>query len=176
MGVQEPVGPPPPAGFKEYKNNAASAGILSMIQQIIDDAKAMETEAVQNEEDAQVAYETFVKETNASIESKGKEIVNKSETKAKAEGDLVDTKQSKEATLVELGQLSQYNAELHQSCDFLIKNFDLRQTARRRSGSFEASEGHFVWSQVRTIFANRLVSLKLHVFCGTRGTSHIVHV
>lgn len=90
----------------------------------------METEAIQNEEDAQVAYETFVKETNASIESKGKDIVNKSEAKAKAEGDLVDTKQSKEATLVELEQLSNYNAELHQNCDFLLKNFELRQSSR----------------------------------------------
>merc|ERR1711878_180527 len=32
---QEPVGPPPPAGFDEYKNNAASGGVVSMIQQII---------------------------------------------------------------------------------------------------------------------------------------------
>merc|ERR1712217_373540 len=39
---QEPVGPPPPPGFEEYKNNAASGGVVSMIQQIISDAKAME--------------------------------------------------------------------------------------------------------------------------------------
>merc|ERR1719475_23178 len=39
---QEPAGPPPPPGFKEYKKNAASGGIMGMIQQIINDAKAME--------------------------------------------------------------------------------------------------------------------------------------
>ena len=38
-----------------------------MIQQIIDDAKAMETEAIQNEKDAEVAYETFVKETTGKL-------------------------------------------------------------------------------------------------------------
>merc|ERR1719321_2333032 len=38
---QEPAGPPPPPGFKEYKNNAASGGVMGMIQQIINDAKAM---------------------------------------------------------------------------------------------------------------------------------------
>merc|ERR1712061_289974 len=27
---QEPVGPPPPAGFEAYKNNAASGGVVSM--------------------------------------------------------------------------------------------------------------------------------------------------
>ena len=68
-----------------------------MIQQIIDDAKAMEAEAIRDEEDAQKAYEEFVKETNASIEEKSKDIVNKSETKAKTEADLVETKESKEA-------------------------------------------------------------------------------
>merc|ERR1712003_96581 len=128
--LQEPAGPPPPAGFEEYKKNQASGGVMGMMQQIIDDAKAMEAEAIRDEEDAQKAYEDFVKETNASIEAKSKDIVNKSETKAKAESELVETKEAKEATMLELEQLSNYNAELHQSCDFVLKNFDVRQTAR----------------------------------------------
>merc|ERR1712129_572589 len=127
---QEPAGPPPPPGFEEYKKNAASGGVTDMIQQIISDAKAMEAEAIRSEEDAQKAYEDFVKETNASIEAKSKEIVNKSELKAKAESELVETKEAKEAVMLELEQLSNYNAELHQSCDFVMKNFDIRQTAR----------------------------------------------
>merc|ERR1719203_425017 len=101
-----------------------------MIEQIITDAKAMESEAIRSEEDSQKAYEDFVKETNNSIEAKSKDIVNKSEEKAKAESDLVEAKESKEAVMLELEQLSNYNAELHQSCDFVMKNFDLRQTAR----------------------------------------------
>jgi hypothetical protein len=127
---QEPAGPPPPPGFEAYKKNAASGGVMDMISQIISDAKAMEAEAIRSEEDAQKAYEDFVKETNASIETKSKEIVNKSEEKSKAEIDLVETKESKEAVMLELEQLSNYNAELHQSCDFVLKNFDVRQTAR----------------------------------------------
>merc|ERR1719502_2145110 len=103
---------------------------MSMIQQIINDAKAMEAETIRSEEDAQKAYEDFVKDTNASIEAKSKDIVDKSEIKAKKEADLVTTKDSKEATMLELEQLSNYNAQLHQSCDFVMKNFELRQTAR----------------------------------------------
>merc|ERR1712085_145677 len=76
---QEPVGPPPPPGFEKYENNAASGCVMSMIEQIINDAKAMEAEAIRSEEDAQKAYEDFVKETNASIEAESKDIVNKSE-------------------------------------------------------------------------------------------------
>merc|ERR1712241_904590 len=90
----------------------------------------MEAEAIRSEEDAQKAYEDFVKEANNSIEAKSRDIVNKSELKAKAETDLVETKKAKEAVLLELEQLSNYNAELHQSCDFVMKNFDIRQTAR----------------------------------------------
>merc|ERR1740123_1717844 len=101
-----------------------------MIEEIINDAKAMEAEAIRSEEDAQKAYEDFVKETNASIEAKSKEIVNKSEEKAKTEAELVETKEAKEAVMLELEQLSNYNAELHQSCDFVMKNFDVRQTDR----------------------------------------------
>jgi len=127
---QEPAGPPPPPGFKEYKKNAAAGGVMGMIQQIINDAKAMEAEAIRSEEDAQKAYEDFVKETNNSIEEKTKAIINKSEEKAKAETDLTQANEDKEAVLLELEQLSNYNAELHQSCDFVMKNFEIRQTAR----------------------------------------------
>jgi len=126
----QPAGPPPPPGFEAYKKNAAAGGVMGMIQQIINDAKAMEAEAIRSEEDAQKAYEDFVKDTNASIEEKSKDIVNKSETKAKAEADLVEAKENKEAVMLELEQLSNYKAELHSSCDFVMKNFDIRQTAR----------------------------------------------
>merc|ERR1711920_406628 len=127
---QEPAGPPPPPGFKEYKKNAAAGGVMGMIQQIINDAKATEAEAIRAEEDAQKAYEDFVKETNASIEAKTKAIINKSEEKAKAETDLTQAQEDKESVLLELEQLSNYNAELHQSCDFVMKNFEIRQTGR----------------------------------------------
>merc|ERR1719392_625635 len=130
LQTQQPAGPPPPPGFEAYKKNAAAPGVMGMIQQIINDAKAMEAETIRSEEDAQKAYEDFVKETNASIEAKSKDIVNKSETKAKAEDDLVEAKKEKESVMVELEQLANYNAELHSSCDFIMKNFDLRQTAR----------------------------------------------
>merc|ERR1719217_2006572 len=128
--TEQPAGPPPPPGFEAYKKNAAAPGVMGMIQQIINDAKAMEAETIRSEEDAQKAYEDFVKDTNASIEAKSKDIVNKSESKAKAEEDLVDAQKAKEAVMLELEQLASYKAELHSSCDFVMKNFEIRQTAR----------------------------------------------
>jgi len=130
LQTQQPAGPPPPPGFEAYKKNAAAGGVMGMIQQIINDAKAMEAETIRSEEDAQKAYEDFVKDTNGSIEAKSKDIVNKSESKAKAEADLVEAKENKEAVMLELEQLANYKAELHSSCDFVMKNFEIRQTAR----------------------------------------------
>merc|ERR1719382_1901149 len=128
---QEPVGPPPPPpGFKEYKNHAASGGVMSMITQIIEDAKAMEKEAVDAEQESQAAYTSFVESTNASIDTKARAITTKAAEKAKTEGELVKSKEILEEIVTELEQLSNYNAELHKSCDFVMKNFDLRQTAR----------------------------------------------
>jgi len=127
---QESAGPPPPPGFDSYKKNAAAGGVMGMIQQIINDAKAMEAEGIRGEEDSQKAYEAFVQDTNGSVEEKNKDIVHKSKTKAKAEGSLVQAKDDKEDALLELEQLGNYKAELHGSCDFIVKNFEIRQSAR----------------------------------------------
>ena len=67
------------------------------------------------------AYEDFVKDTNGSIEAKSKDIVNKSESKAKAEADLVEAKENKESVMLELEQLANTKAELHSSCDSKIQ-------------------------------------------------------
>jgi len=126
--VQDGQAPPP--GFKEYKKNENAGGVIGMITTIINDAKTMEAEVIRAEEDAQKAYEDFVKDSNASIQEKTKSQVNKVEEKAKATEDLNQATQDKEAALLELEQLSNYNAELHSSCDFIMKNFEIRQTAR----------------------------------------------
>merc|ERR1719160_1368915 len=123
-------GPPPPPGFKAYKKNAASGGVMGMMQGIIDDAKQLEKEATRAEEEAQAAYEDFVTETNAAVDEKSKDIVNKSEEKAKAEEDKTQAETDKENVMLELDQLSNEAADLHKTCDFVMKNFDIRQSAR----------------------------------------------
>jgi len=130
LQTAQPAGPPPPPGFDSYKKNAAAGGVMGMIQQIINDAKSMEAETIRAEEDSQKAYEEFVKDTNGSVEQKGKDIVHKSEIKAKAEANLVQAKADQDAVMLELEQLGNAKADLHSSCDFIVKNFDIRQSAR----------------------------------------------
>merc|ERR1719199_1988175 len=75
---KQPAGPPPPPGFKEYKKNESAGGVMGLMEQIIKDAKAMEAEAIGDEEEAVKAYAEFVEGTNASIEEASKSIVEKS--------------------------------------------------------------------------------------------------
>merc|ERR1719213_1516293 len=122
------AGQAPPPGFKSYEKNAASGGVMGMMSGIINDAKAMEAEAIRGEEDSQKNYEEFVMDTNMSIEEKVKDITGKTEAKAKAEEAKVEAQTERDAVLEELEQLANENADLHKSCDFTLKNFELRQT------------------------------------------------
>jgi len=123
-------GPPPPPGFEAYKKNAEGGGVLGLLKQIIFDAKAMEKEALRSEKDAQKAYEDFVKQTNANMDAKAKEMVNKSENQAKNKATVVENKKALDEATAELDKLYNYKAQLHQSCDFVLKNFAVRQKAR----------------------------------------------
>jgi len=127
---QEPAGPPPPPGFKKAAPNAQSGGVMGMIQMIIDDAKAMEKDALKAEEDAQIAFETFVTDTNNSIETKTKEGITAAENQGKAESEKVEKEMERDGVVEELSDLAGENTDLHKSCDFTLKNFDVRQGAR----------------------------------------------
>jgi len=127
---QEPAGPPPPPGFKKYEQSSGAGGVLGMLQQIIADAKQLEADAIKAETDAQKAYETVVKDTNASIEEKNRDITNKSAEKADAEADKTASEEAKETAMNEQQQNKNEEADLHKSCDFVLKNFDIRQAAR----------------------------------------------
>jgi len=127
---RQPAGPPPPSGFKTYEKNQASGGVMGMITQIIEDAKAMEAEAIKAEGDAQKAYESFVAETSATIEEKAKHVINMSEEKAKFEAELVLTQEGLASTISELEELAKYKAELHKNCDFVLENFESMQAGQ----------------------------------------------
>merc|ERR1719263_2167494 len=128
--VQVKKGPPPPPGFKEYKKNAAAGGVMGMIEGIIQDARDLKAEATRAEEEAQTDYEAFVTETNASIDEKSKDIVNKTEEKAKAEEEKTQAEEDKENVMIELDKLANEKLDLHKTCDFVMKNYDIRQTGR----------------------------------------------
>jgi chromosome segregation ATPase len=123
---EEPVAP---TKFNEYKKQGGS-GVLALLEAIVADSARLEKEAIQAEQDSQAAYETFVKDSNNSVEAKQRDITNKQETKAVAEADLTAAKEDLASVESELASLSEYAAQIHTACDFVLKNFEIRQTAR----------------------------------------------
>jgi len=118
-----------PTKFDTYKKQGGS-GVISLLEAIIQDSANLEKEAIQAEQDSQAAYETFVRDSNASIEAKQRDVTNKQETKAQAEADLNKAKEDLARVGDELASLAEYVAQVHTACDFVLKNFDVRQSAR----------------------------------------------
>merc|ERR1719499_880510 len=101
-----------------------------MMQGIIDETKQMEAEIIRAEEDEQKGYEDLIKETNAENVKRNELIVEKSELLARRKEERVQNKENLDSVNLELEQLSNRNADLHGSCDFVLKNFEVRQEAR----------------------------------------------
>merc|ERR1719326_2852008 len=127
--AQQPAGPPPPAGFKEY-DSSKGGGPIAMIEDIIAEAKALEKEAIQGEEESQKAYEDMVRKTNKAIDEATADLTNKKAAKGKAESDKAEAEVELEAAMSELELLANKSNDLHSSCDFMMKNFDIRQSRR----------------------------------------------
>jgi len=121
-----------PAPMGGYKTSDAAGGVMGLLQQIINEAKGMEQEAMQSEEDAAKVFEGVKTSTNDSIEQANKDKVHKSKVRAKAESNLVQANADKDGVVTEQEQLANYDAELHSSCDFITNgdNYEVRQTAR----------------------------------------------
>jgi len=119
-----------PAKFKKMKENAGGKRVLSMLDDVMQDSKKMEDEAIAAEESAQNAYENFMKDSNKMIIQSSKMINDMTEARAKAKSDLTMAKTDFKQTMGELEGLNDEAGDLHKSCDYLLKNFDLRQSAR----------------------------------------------
>lgn len=124
------VAPPPPAG-KEYKQAGGSAGVLQMLEKIIQDAETADQEAVQAEQASQKAYGELVANINASLDAATTSITEKTAASEKAAADKIIAKKDLHATVTALGELAELNRALHADCDYVLKNFNIRQQARQ---------------------------------------------
>jgi len=119
----------PPTSFKNYEKKDGG-GVMGMLNQIINDSKAVEAEAIHDEEKAQEAYESFIVESNRSIAAKTDAMVDAKNARAKNEIEQQDEENNHAGLMTEIEQLTNNNIDIHSSCDFVLKNFDIRQQAR----------------------------------------------
>jgi len=125
---QQPA--PPGGGFTKHKKNAGGKVVISFLEQIIEDSVKVENEAIAAEQEAQASYAEFVTDSDASITSLQEAIVAKTDNIAAATSEKENAELEKTSTEEELESLAAYAADLHEECDFTLKNFDIRQSAR----------------------------------------------
>merc|ERR1719281_1134766 len=119
-----------PAKFKKYDKNAGGGRVVAMLEEVLADTRKTEDQAMASELDAQSAYENFMKDSNKMILKTSQAISDMTGARATAKEELSMAKTDFSSTMTELEGLDQTNADLHKSCDFVLKNFDSRQAAR----------------------------------------------
>merc|ERR1719174_3102280 len=123
--------PPPPATWGAYsKKSEESTGVIGMIDLLIKDLDKEMTEASTEEKDSQADYELMMKESAEKRVADSKSLSDKQAAKADTEKALADATAEKKDTVGELFATLKYIQSLHTECDWLMKYFDMRKTAR----------------------------------------------
>merc|ERR1719231_663325 len=101
-----------------------------MIDLLIRDLDKEMTEASTEEKDAQKEYEEAMDDAAKKRAADVKAMATKEKAKADAEETLSTDSASKKVEEKELMATAQYLGDLHQECDWLMQNYDLRKSAR----------------------------------------------
>jgi septal ring factor EnvC (AmiA/AmiB activator) len=123
-------GPPPDTWDAYAKKSDESTNVVSMIDVLIADLDKEMTEAKAEEKNGQEDYETMMTESAAKRTEDSKALSSKMEAKADAEKTLSEQNEIKKDTAKELWATIKYIDSLHHECDWLLKFFDVRKTAR----------------------------------------------
>eukprot|EP00435_Cladocopium_sp_Y103_P009924 s1745_g2.t1 len=125
-------GQKPPATFEGgyEKKTQESNGVLKMIDTLSSDIEKEMAVAKTEEADSQADYEETIKDAAQKRDADLALVAQKSQDKADLETDLNDDKTDKQGKKKDLLAASKFAANLHQECDWLLQNFDLRAEAR----------------------------------------------
>lgn len=116
----------------EYKPNSGATSIMSLLEKLIHEARDLENDARQGEQEAQQQYETLIADTNASVEGLQRTVVAKLGEKAATEKEKMATEMDLTGAGTSLENLAKTDTDLHGECDYLLRNFGVRQGARQQ--------------------------------------------
>jgi len=120
----------PPTFDDNYKKNGKSAGIMELLSMLANESELQIVEAKHGEKSAQASYETLMTESQASREAKANAIADKETERVRLLEVLGEAKDEKDGDQAELKALVDNLAALHESCNFLVTNYDFRKKAR----------------------------------------------
>lgn len=116
--------------LESYSKHSSSNRVLTLMEELIGETRALVAASVTSEQNAQAAYESLIRETNAAVKAKARLITDKEEDRASVDERRLRLVGEQEEAAGDLEALNATEDALHNQCDFLLKNFDLRQEAR----------------------------------------------
>jgi len=130
--VQEGAAPgPPPETWEAYKKKGEeSAGVVAMMDTLMSDLQKSITESETEEKSAQATYEEMIKASSEKRTADSRSISEKEGAKADLEANLQKMEIEKKDTIKEGYAKALTIKDLHLECDWLLKNFDVRRSAR----------------------------------------------
>jgi len=123
-----------PAAFTGGGATAKNAGgnkVIALLTSIQDDAKAELATLTQSEKDEAANYSDFMDNTKRSLELNQESLDKTGESKANGEEMLGDTEGTLKGVLEAQFGLTEEFGDMRKRCDFVFKNFDTLQSARR---------------------------------------------
>jgi septal ring factor EnvC (AmiA/AmiB activator) len=121
----------PPETYGEFKpKTQKSNGVIGLMKMLINDLEKDIQEAEHIEKTATKDYQELVSDAQESRAQNVKSISDKESTKAEIEGKLQEAKTSSVVTNDAYEQVKNYIADLHNSCDFIVAQFEVRKEAR----------------------------------------------
>jgi len=126
---QSPEDAPPSLDAYTTKGQESN-GVIAMLNLLIKDLDKEMTEAETSEKNAQLDYETAMSDAAAKHTADKKALNERYEAKANLEASLDSYNEEHRMTTKELMANEKYIAALHSECDWLLKYFDVRKSAR----------------------------------------------
>lgn len=111
----------------EKKN---SGGVVALLDTIVSDLEKDRVTAGLEEKTAQKDYVEFMADSQSTRGQLQKTMVDKKSSKAELEKKAVEAKSNMATSFQELQNSHKFLSELHAQCDFMVENFEARQTAR----------------------------------------------
>jgi len=134
-GAGDEPQPPAPATWGGYeKKSGETNGVIAMIDTLIRDLDKEMTEAESEEKNGQKQYEETMNDAAKKRAADLKSIAGKEKAKADFEEGKATDEATKEVEGKELKATSMVVMQLHQECDWLVQNFELRKQARAEEG------------------------------------------
>jgi septal ring factor EnvC (AmiA/AmiB activator) len=128
VGVAPPAAPEANLAYK--KSGESSNGVVAMIDLIVADVDKENQTMEVEEKGAQTNYEGFMSDASEKRALDSRAITDKESARAETESELQSNKDDKKSTTIEAMETAKYIGGLHEECDWLLKYYDTRKSAR----------------------------------------------